>query len=313
MTPQSGPHQFVLLDTRSIWPGKTIDEAVSIKTLVMTKRLLKMHKAAGTLRHLSIDEQEKARKFHFLKDAKLSVASSLLKRFFVNTAADVRWQDITFYRTGDAKHGKPSYRLPGDTEPYLDFNVSHQAGVVVGGCTTSGALLGVDIVCTNERNHAKMIDLEGFEAWIDMHADVFSAEDVAQMKTGKAPDMAGNELDSKLRNFYAFWALKEAYVKLEGEALLAPWLKDVEFRNVKCPPLPAKSVDGSPSIFGDLVPDIEVWVYGDRRADVQMSLRSYEENYMIATAVKTPAGTSALEPVYRVLDVERDILATNSM
>ncbi|KZF21519.1 4'-phosphopantetheinyl transferase [Xylona heveae TC161] len=45
-------------------------------------------------------------------------------------------------------------------------------------------------------------------------------------------------IDAQLRLFYAHWCLKEAYIKMTGEALLAGWLKELEFRNVR-PPKPA--------------------------------------------------------------------------
>jgi len=52
---------------------------------------------------------------------------------------------------------------------------------------------------------------------------------------------------SKLRNFYAHWCLKEAYIKMTGEALLAPWLRDLEFRNVR-PPAAASSLSSSVAV-----------------------------------------------------------------
>lgn len=49
-------------------------------------------------------------------------------------------------------------------------------------------------------------------------------------------DVSSNDIiEAKLRRFYTFWALKEAYVKMTGDALLADWLHQLEFRNVRAP------------------------------------------------------------------------------
>jgi len=249
---------------------------------------------------VSSEEQAKAKKFYFIKDARLSLGSSLLKRLFVVRTQAVPWVEVAFSRIGHEKHGKPCY-APDGRKPQVDFNVSHQAGLVaLVGCAANDALIGVDITCVNERNEKRMIDKEGFESFVDMHDEVFSQADLKAMKA------CPGSLDEKIRTFYAYWALKEAYVKLEGEALLADWLKETEFRNVNPPR--AKSQTSS-AVNDILESSIEVWFRGKKQDDVEMFLEAFEDNYLIATAAKRPEGSNFKGlPAMKILDLEQDIL-----
>lgn len=212
------------------------------------------------------------------------------------------WTEVTFSRIGHQKHGKPCY-APDGQKPVVDFNVSHQAGLVaLVGCAASDALIGVDITCVNERNEKRMIEREGFEEFVNMHEEVFSPEDMKAMKAAKG------SLEEQIRTFYAYWALKEAYVKLEGEALLADWLKETEFRNVTVPPPASSKVDvaGSDTLMKST---IEVWFRGKKQEDVGMFLKPFEDNYLIATAAKKVEKSKfAGLPPMKVLDLENDIL-----
>lgn len=271
--------------------------------------------APEALALLNADEKEKATKFYFLRDAKMSLGSSLLKRLFAAKTLRVSWNQVQFSRIGNAKHGKPCLVLPSQQEGHVDFNVSHQAGLVaLAGCSGVDAMFGVDIVCINERNDYRLIGREGFDSYVDMHRDVFSDADVAAMKaptpashtTSRPPigEPRGSQLetDAKLVRFYAYWCLKEAYIKLEGEGLLEPWLKDVEFRNVRCPE------PGESSSWGETTRDIEVWFRGKRVENVTMVLQAYQENYMIGTAIKarTPEAMN-VNSQYLNLNPEDDI------
>lgn len=313
MTSSTQDSHFWVFDTRSMWDGKVIAAAVSPIGHIIGCMLSETTKASEAWPLLSIEEQIKASRYHFLRDAKMSVASSLMKRHFVSTVANVPWNDITFSRLGDAVHGKPSYAPSVGAKPALDFNVSHQAGLVaLAGCSTPGVLLGVDIVCVDERNNSRMIEKEGFDAWVDMHAEVFSDEDVTHMKEPAAVG-ARETSEAKLRRFFAFWALKEAYVKLEGEALLAPWLKDVEFRNVRCPEPTKAGLNTQAAILGDIVTDIEVWFRREKVSDVNMTLQAFEHNYMIASAIKGPSRALSQLPSYKVLHIEDVIRSENNV
>lgn len=249
---------------------------------------------------VSSEEQLKAKKFYFIRDARLSLGSSLLKRLFVVRTQALPWAEVTFSRIGHEKHGKPCF-APDGRKHQVDFNVSHQAGLVtLVGCAANDALIGVDITCVNERNEKRMIDKEGFESFVDMHVEVFSQADLEAMKA------CAGSLDDKIRTFYAYWALKEAYVKLEGEALLANWLKETEFRNVN----PPRARSQTSSAVSDIQKSsIEVWFRGKKQDNVEMFLEAFEDNYLIATAAKRPEGSQFKGlPTMKILDLEQDIL-----
>jgi len=172
---------------------------------------------------VSSEEQLKAKKFYFIRDARLSLGSSLLKRLFVVRTQALPWAEVTFSRIGHEKHGKPCF-APDGRKHQVDFNVSHQAGLVtLVGCAANDALIGVDITCVNERNEKRMIDKEGFESFVDMHVEVFSQADLEAMKA------CAGSLDDKIRTFYAYWALKEAYVSLKVRLCLQTGSKKQSF------------------------------------------------------------------------------------
>src|SRR5436190_20191282 len=95
--------------------------------------------------------------------------------------------------------------------------------------------LGVDVVCVNERDEVGSVQRKGWDAWIQTFADIFSDREIADMGdisyldaqptsgsgAANAQDFAPREsIMARLRNFYAHWCLKEAYLKMTGEALL---------------------------------------------------------------------------------------------
>jgi 4'-phosphopantetheinyl transferase len=262
---------------------------------------LTLLQAPEALATLPPAEQQKAKKFHFIRDARLSLGSSLLKRLFVVKTLAVPWSEIVFSRIGHSQHGKPCCDPEAHGKNVVDFNVSHQAGLVaLVGCSAQDALVGVDITCVNERNEKRAIDREGFESFVDMHEEVFSAADLAAIKASEG------DLDQKIRTFYAFWALKEAFVKLEGEALLADWLKETEFRNVVAPKSIKQGQDNEQSARNG---QIEVWRNGKKEESVEMILQAFEENYLIATAIKKSPGSGfAGLPEMKLIDIEDDIM-----
>ncbi|KAF2138970.1 uncharacterized protein K452DRAFT_290072 [Aplosporella prunicola CBS 121167] len=104
-------------------------------------------------------------------------------------------------------------------------------------------------------------------------------------------------VEEKLRLFYTFWCLKEAYIKLTGEAMLAGWLREVEFRNVRAPR--AAAAPNSP--WGEKVQDIHVYRQGALVADVKLSIQAFEADYMVAVAVRgVPEAEMPAEAVQRV-------------
>jgi 4'-phosphopantetheinyl transferase len=221
------------------------------------------------------------------------------------------------------------------------------------------AELGVDIVCVNERNDYRTIDEQGFDGWIDIYSEIFSHEESFDMKynadafplldgTIISPALlqanrhdrctrrnkalmvtlpSGEErtfdsdllIDAKLRRFYTFWCYKEAYIKLDGEALLAKWIPRLEFKNVRAPKSGTPARCSTHGTWGERVGDAEVWFtkssdqamkgdeterdgpagvdtlnlkHGENRRleDTRVEIQAFEENFMIGVAAKMRNG-----------------------
>lgn len=317
----------------------------------------------------------------------MSLGSALLKRLFVHKSLNIPWKDITFGRKRDPKHGKPCALLPpsqtftsiSPIPAPLEFNISHQAGLVaLVGCKTDvlDAELGVDIVCVNERNDYRVIDDEGFDGWIDLYAELFSNEECFDMKynvdafplldgTIINPDLlhpqrhdrctkrnqslgvtlpSGEKrtfdsdllIDAKLRRFYTFWCYKEAYIKLDGEALLAKWIPRLEFQNVRSPRPGTPARCSTHGQWGERVGDAGIWYTHRYNADApagidvsrmldgeqnnlpdtRVEIQAFEEDFMIGVAARLRKGSveggERLPKVltrFRSLYLEEDIMS----
>lgn len=312
----------------------------------------------------------------FIQDAKMSLASALIKRLYISKTLDIPWKDVKLARKGDQKHGKPCVvDASGRPIEGIDFNVSHQAGLVAligwnghskrrygndGGIEgslrspeketfESEVMVGVDIVCVNERDDYRTIDAEGIEGWVDIYDFVFSDEERFSMKynvdyvplpdgtilsqedvgrhdrcmyrnrplslrtqSGKQVSFTSNEIiDAKLRRFYTYFCYKEAYIKLAGEALLAPWLKHLEFQNVRSPK-PIGLINPSAekgTKWGEVVEDVEVHLHKKTVEDVRMGIVAFEKDIMLSTAVQGKGVEGLRVPEFTMVDLRRDVLA----
>lgn len=326
----------------------------------------------------------------------MSLGSALLKRLFVHKTLNIPWKDITFGRKRDPKHGKPCALLPQSPDDKsrpkpapVEFNISHQAGLVaLVGCKTDvlDAELGVDIVCVNERNDYRTIDDEGLDGWVDMYAEIFSDEELFDMKynadafplldgTVISPELlqqyrhdrctrrneslrvtlpSGEErsfdsdllIDAKMRRFYTFWCYKEAYIKLDGEALLAKWIPRLEFKNVRAPRPGTVARCSTHGVWGERVGDAEVWftkasgggkVHGQTEEvgsgrdgpagvdklelkegesrhleDTRVEIQAFEEDFMIGVAAKMRGECGGALPEvltrFESLHLEEDVM-----
>jgi 4'-phosphopantetheinyl transferase len=255
----------------------------------------------------------------------MSLASALLKRLYVSKTLSIPWNEIRFGRKRDPKHGKPCALLPDGKPAPIEFNISHQAGLVaLVGYPTLDVEMGVDIVCVNERNDFRLIDQEGFDGWVDVYQEIFSEEESWDMKyntdsfklldgTEVTSEMLGRHdrccvrdqqltatfptgekrtfssdllIDAKLRRFYTFWCFKEAYIKLDGEALLAKWIAELEFKNVRAPRPGTVARCSAHGTWGEVVGDTEVWLKHKRLEDVRVEIQAFEEQFMLGVAAK---------------------------
>jgi 4'-phosphopantetheinyl transferase len=240
----------------------------------------------------------------------------------------------------------------------MDFNVSHQAGIVSLIASIGFDVrvdVGTDVVCANERitHDYAHIEKQGFFDWVDMHGDVFAESELNHMKLSavqvnferpnfsmsgfakdtvarcqwrnaklnlKITDAGGNEstvqvdsntvVDKKLRRFYAMWCLREAYVKMTGEALLAPWLKDLEISDVQAPDAASDIQEANSLVGGEVVKEFNIFFKGRKVTDVKMELSALGPAYMVAGSLNLPKGNPdlALGP-WHILRLEEDILS----
>ncbi|KAL6917650.1 hypothetical protein ACHAPO_000539 [Fusarium lateritium] len=267
-----------VIDTRPLWPS-------ALKTKDLTTS------ASRALFLLTVEEQASVLRYYHVRDAKLALASALLKRYVISRFCQVPWPEAK--TTRDART-KPVFISPSGDEPLI-FNISHQAGLAVLLAVHNppeGLAVGVDVVCPSERRDRDLRNLadEGWPSFVDMHADVFGPEEVAALKHME-PGTPISERDRALRYFYALWCLREAYVKMTGDALLASWLKDLEMRDF-APPENVRKVQ-------------EVWLKGKRVDGVDLKLMSFLGEYMISTAVRHGLNGETIElKDFQALDLE---------
>jgi 4'-phosphopantetheinyl transferase len=318
-----------IVDTRNIWKSeeKAKDRTQDLPTHVslrtgLSQSLTDALQASEAFAVLDRDERAAVLKYYFAKDAKMSLASQILKHLAVSRLGNIPWEET---RLGKDANKKPCH-LPQSNRDPIDFNVSHQAGIVaLVACAGMDVDVGVDVVCMNERDEYALIDKDGLFSYIDMHEDVFSPYELEYLKsdlrnlglseTNDLTEESEKELaqcqhrhrqlhisdckgvpihmlssrivDAKLRRFYALWCLKEAYIKMTGEALLADWLRQLEFRDFRAPhPDPAAGSADS-SIRGESIRGIEVVCKGKRDTRVAIELTAYGQKYMLGTAIKS--------------------------
>ncbi|KAF5018977.1 hypothetical protein F66182_9023 [Fusarium sp. NRRL 66182] len=279
--PQPTVIQWVI-DTRPLWPS-----ALKTADLITC--------ASRALSLVTAEERSSVLRYYHVRDAKLALASALLKRYAISRFCHVPWPQASTVR--DART-KPVFRLPNGDEPLL-FNVSHQAGLAVLLAVHNppkGLAVGVDVVCPSERRERDMKSLadEGWASFVDMHADVFGVGETAALK-GMNPGPGTAERDRALRYFYALWCLREAYVKMTGEALLASWLNHLEMRGFAPPE--------------DMQTPQEVWLRGEKVEGVDVRLMPLLGDYMISTAVRNEDNGETVEiGEFESLDID-EVLA----
>lgn len=254
----------------------------------------------------------------------MAIGSALLKHYTIakltNSHPPLRWSQT---KISGNKFKKPVYIDPATGRQPVVFNVSHQNGLVVivavGGYghqdgNSQGeeevVQVGVDIVSPAERRDRDMARAQttaGWHGFIDDFVTVCSPREIAYLKhyvptpaavaaiLGGDGPRAGTEAeqkaDAKLRVFYTLWALREAFLKMTGEALAAEWMQELRFVEVR-PPQPGREMQGEreeegEEERGEVIRNIDVRFKGQRIEDVNICLRSMGPDFMIATAVRT--------------------------
>ena len=283
-----------LLDVENLWKTP-LDDAEVFRT---TEQWATGEAAQQALKLLPQGERSKVLKFYRHTDAKLCLGSCLLKRRAISEACGVSWGAVAI---SEDRNRKPCYNPKNLEDRTLQFNVSHHGTLVaLAGCPGDHTKLGVDIVRMNwEKDYAKVREA-GFEAWANVYEMVFSSKEMIDISTYVPPQHMSEEglVSAKLRHFYAHWCLKEAYVKMTGEALMAEWLKELEFRNVKVP------APNEESEWGETCGNVEIWFRGGQVEDVNLEIQAFRDDYMVATCISNTIGVI---DAFSVLDIERDV------
>ncbi|KKA18028.1 4'-phosphopantetheinyl transferase NpgA [Rasamsonia emersonii CBS 393.64] len=266
-----------------------------------TRHLTATTSSLPLLETLQPDDQQTVQKFIRLEDRHMSLASYLLKYLFIHRTCRIPWSEITISRT-PKPHQRPCFipscrtRADGSEVPDVEFNhypkpssptPSHQPPL-----SRPSPNVGIDITCVNEpsrRRRDSITTEKALAEFVDIFAEIFSPRELSTIKqipldSRSSPEKLQEAIKSRVRLFYAYWALKEAYIKMTGEALLAPWLRELEFTNVVAPEPVSSTSSSSP--WSKPYKGVQTWLYGKRVDDVRIELAAFETDYLVATAAR---------------------------
>ncbi|MCJ1377617.1 hypothetical protein MMC17_000712 [Xylographa soralifera] len=277
------------LDAHSAFPiPNTSDQSGQIPLRQATTNWSVTPAPARVLALLSPEEVASVLRFLRPEDAALALGSCLLKRLAVVRGSGATWAEAGRGMKKEAG-GKPVWKGENPQQGEVEFNVSHHGNMVV--LVADSGLknglnrvrrVGIDVVKINVPKDTLAVRREGsWEKWVRIFADVMPEEEVRRIVDGENAEGRGQQsLEGRLRRFYTYWGLREAYVKMSGEALVAPWLKELEFRNVNAP------CKGKENTRSDTIRSVEVWVGGKKIENVGVELQALGEDYIVATIVE---------------------------
>lgn len=184
------------------------------------------------------DSRTPVTRFYRLSDKKLALGSQLLQRALLCEThqainSNITLQSVKLWK--DPESGRPGYILPEGTSEarIVDYNVSHHSGLVVlaallpdssGSPSSSGRRIGVDVVTTTLPPRASSAK-DFLDSFTTPSAGIFTPYEITTINSQSTWPL-------RIRLFYIYWALKEAYVKATGTGLVTDLTK-IEFRNVK--------------------------------------------------------------------------------
>lgn len=196
--------------------------------------------------HALLDAEERARhdRFVFARHSHQFLVSHALTRTVLSRYAEVR-PDAWRFRTNG--YGRPEISEP--AAPPLRFNLSHTDGMAV--CAVT---LASDVGCDVE-------DLERAGETVSLAETCFSPAEVKALRALPPADQR--------ERFFAYWTLKEAYIKARGMGLSLPL---DQFSLVLAPGAPIRI-----ELASSLGDDADRWTF----AQIRVTPR-----YLIACAVR---------------------------
>jgi len=150
----------------------------------------------ATLTLLTVEERQRHGAFRFERDRDLFLATRALVRTVLSQYAPVRPQD---WRFDVEKHGKPRISAP-KVVPTIHFNLANTHGLVVCAVSIAHGLVGIDAERTDRIAEARGLAKRYF----------------APFETRDVLSLAGRDQQCR---FFAYWTLKESYVKARGLGL----------------------------------------------------------------------------------------------
>lgn len=148
---------------------------------------------------ISIEKQERIKRFKSFKDAQRCLFGDLLPRYAICKSMGIENSQL---KIDSNKYGKPIILEPQG----VHFNISHSGDWVV--CAVDNKPVGIDI------EYIKPTDLKIAKRFFTV--DEYN-------------DLINKDRENRIKYFYILWTLKESYIKAIGKGLLIP-LNSFSFR-----------------------------------------------------------------------------------
>jgi len=211
---------------------------------------------------LTADERDRHKSFYFERERRLFLATRALVRTVLSNYSAVSPADWRFARN---EHGKPLITAP-IVAPAIYFNLANTPGLVVCAVSVAQEPVGVD---------AERIDREVEAA--ELANRYFSLSEASRLRALPTPEQP--EL------FFAYWTLKESYIKARGLGLTLP-LGQFSFR-----------MDHEIGVEFDAG-------FADDASSWRFALLDAPPHHMIAVSVKTGGAALSLRAT-RVIPLQR--------